>query len=66
MIRSTLRNLNKKFDSVKDPNRFLIFIGMMIPGSVLIATENAILVSIGAIWLLLMLTIRAMYIYGDL
>ena len=65
MIRKWLQHLNKKFDSVKDPNRFFIFMAMLVPGSIMAGMDMfPVVMAIGWIYLLLMLTIRVLYING--
>ncbi len=62
-----LRRINKKFDSVKEPNRFFIFIAVLLPGVIMsgVYMYPTVMVA-GWFYLLLMLTIRVTYIHGDL
>ena len=66
MIRSWLYNINKKYDSVKEPNRFFLFMGMMMPGLILSFSDNVPVSFVGMAYLLIMLAIRALFIHGKL
>ena len=63
-----LQRINKKYDRIKEPKRFLVFMGMMVPAIFAQAIsehyEMIWLFSGSWIYLLLMLTVRVLYVNG--
>ena len=63
-----LQRINKKYDRIKEPKRFLVFIGMMMPALFAQAIgehyEVIWLFSGSWIYMLIMLTIRVLYMNG--
>lgn len=63
------KKLNQKYDKIENNNhRFLILLGLMMPGLILIgvegATKNPAYWLAGMVYFLVMLTARVLYIEG--
>lgn len=62
-----LRALNQKYDNIKNQNhRFLIFMGLMLPGFILMAvealTDNPAYYLAGMVYILILGTFRIVYV----
>jgi len=55
---------NKKYDGMKEPLRFLLFFGLVIPGIIAAGTPNIAVAIGGMIYLLLVCFTRVLYLSG--
>lgn len=66
MIRNWLKEQNKKYDSVKEPNRIFIAMAVALPGIIISSSDTNLVAFAGMCYLITLLVLRALYIHGKL
>lgn len=65
-MREKLQNLNRWYDKLREPKKFLVFMAIVVPGILLAASGTASihLAIAGFLWLLLIVVVRTQYRHG--
>ena len=58
-----LYKINKNFDEIPEPYRLLTFLAMVIPGILMFSTPDTTAIIVGAVWVLVMLVGRMIYMH---